>query len=49
MNQVGYHYRFVAAFNEAKRLIDGKAIGEIHHIRAEAYGPRTLDIEAAPC
>ena len=42
VNQVGYHYRFVAAFNEAKRLLDGKAIGEIHHIRAEAYGPVVL-------
>jgi scyllo-inositol 2-dehydrogenase (NADP+) len=42
VNQVGYHYRFVAAFNEAKRLLDRKAIGEIHHIRAEAYGPVVL-------
>jgi hypothetical protein len=24
VNQVGYHYRFVAAFNEAKRLLDVK-------------------------
>jgi scyllo-inositol 2-dehydrogenase (NADP+) len=42
INQVGYHYRFVAAFNEAKRLLDRKIIGEIHHVRAEAYGPVVL-------
>jgi predicted dehydrogenase len=41
-NQVGYHYRFIAAFNEAKRLLDQKLIGELHHIRAEAYGPVVL-------
>jgi predicted dehydrogenase len=42
INQVGYHYRFVAAFNEAKRVLDQKLIGDIHHIRAEAYGPVVL-------
>jgi scyllo-inositol 2-dehydrogenase (NADP+) len=42
VNQVGYHYRFVAAFNEAKRLLDGKLIGDLHHVRAEAYGPVVL-------
>lgn len=42
VNQVGYHYRFVAAFNEAKRLLDSKIIGELHHVRAEAYGPVVL-------
>jgi predicted dehydrogenase len=42
INQVGYHYRFVAAFNEAKRLLDRKIIGDVHHIRAEAYGPVVL-------
>jgi scyllo-inositol 2-dehydrogenase (NADP+) len=42
VNQVGYHYRFVAAFNEAKRILDQKLIGEPHHIRAEAYGPVVL-------
>jgi len=39
VNQVGYHYRFVAAFQEAKRLLDAGVIGPIHHFRAEAYGP----------
>jgi scyllo-inositol 2-dehydrogenase (NADP+) len=42
VNQVGYHYRFVASFNEAKRLIDAKVLGRIHHIRAESYGPVVL-------
>ena len=42
VNQIGYHYRFVAAFNEAKRLLDRKLIGELHHVRAEAYGPVVL-------
>lgn len=42
VNQVGYHYRFVAAFAEAKRLLARKLIGELHHLRAEAYGPVVL-------
>jgi scyllo-inositol 2-dehydrogenase (NADP+) len=42
VNQVGYHYRFVAAFNEAKRVLDQKLIGELHHVRIEAYGPVVL-------
>jgi len=42
VNQVGYHYRFVASFNEAKRLLDAKLIGDLYHVRAEAYGPVVL-------
>jgi len=42
VGQVGYHYRFVAAFREAKRVIDAGALGEVHHVRAEAYGPVVL-------
>jgi scyllo-inositol 2-dehydrogenase (NADP+) len=42
VNQVGYHYRFVAAFSEAKRLLDQNIIGDVHHVRAEAYGPVVL-------
>jgi predicted dehydrogenase len=42
VNQVGYHYRFVAAFAEAKRLVDSGAIGEVSHVLAEAYGPVVL-------
>lgn len=40
--QVGYHNRFVAAFSEAKRLLDANAIGEVTHALAEAYGPVVL-------
>ena len=42
VNQVGYHYRFVGAFQEAKRLLDQKLIGDLHHVRVEAYGPVVL-------
>lgn len=42
VNQVGYHYRFVGAFQEVKRLLDQQAIGEISHVLAEAYGPVVL-------
>lgn len=42
VNQVGYHYRFVATFHEAKRLLELNAIGRVHHVRAEAYGPVVL-------
>jgi len=42
VNQVGYHYRHVAAFREAKRLVDKGVLGKIHHVRAEAYGPVAL-------
>src|SRR5271163_1872255 len=41
-NQVGYHYRFVGTFKEAKRLIETNAIGRVHHIRVESYGPVVL-------
>jgi predicted dehydrogenase len=42
INQVGYHYRFVGAFNETRRLLDRQLIGKVHHLRAEAYGPVVL-------
>ena len=42
VNQVGYHYRFVSVFQEAKRLVDAGALGRIHHIHAAAYGPVVL-------
>ncbi|HET9440512.1 MAG TPA: Gfo/Idh/MocA family oxidoreductase [Longimicrobiales bacterium] len=41
-NQVGYHFRFVAAFAEAARIAASGALGTIHHVRAEAYGPVVL-------
>src|SRR5579864_2804931 len=37
VNQVGYHCRFIATFMEAKRLLAQNVIGELHHLRAEAY------------
>lgn len=42
VTQVGYHYRFVGAFQEAARVVRSGALGEIHHVRAEAYGPVVL-------
>lgn len=42
VNQVGYHYRFVGAFQEVKRLLDAETIGEVTHVLAEAYGPVVL-------
>ena len=42
VNQVGYHYRFVGAFQEAARVVKSGALGRIHHVRAEAYGPVVL-------
>jgi len=42
VNQVGYHYRFVGAFQEVKRLVDADVLGRIHHLQVEAYGPVVL-------
>lgn len=42
VNQVGYHYRFVGAFQEVKRLLDASAVGQVTHVLAEAYGPVVL-------
>jgi predicted dehydrogenase len=42
VNQVGYHYRFVGAFQEMKRLLDAGAVGRVTHVLAEAYGPVVL-------
>jgi predicted dehydrogenase len=42
VNQVGYHYRFVGAFKEAARLVKAGALGKIHNLRVEAYGPVVL-------
>ena len=40
--QVGYHYRYVGAFQEMKRLLDAGASGTVTHVLAEAYGPVVL-------
>jgi predicted dehydrogenase len=42
VNQVGYHYRFVGAFKEAARIVKSGALGTVHHVRAEAFGPVVL-------
>ena len=42
VTQVGYHYRFVGAFREAARVVASGALGTIHHVRAEAFGPVVL-------
>ncbi len=47
VNQVGYHCRFVGAFQEVKRLLDVNAIGDITHCLAEAYGPVVLKPKGA--
>jgi scyllo-inositol 2-dehydrogenase (NADP+) len=41
--QVGYHNRFVGAFQEVARLVEAGAIGRITHARGEAYGPVVLE------
>ncbi len=47
VTQVGYHYRFVGAFAEVKRLLEAGAIGRVTHVLAEAYGPVVLKTHGA--
>jgi scyllo-inositol 2-dehydrogenase (NADP+) len=42
VTQVGYHCRFVGTFKEAARIVASGALGRVHHVRAEAYGPVVL-------
>ncbi len=42
VTQVGYHYRFVGAFQEMNRILQSGALGTVTHILAEAYGPVVL-------
>lgn len=42
VGQAGYHYRYVAAFREMKRILDSGALGRVTHVLAEAYGPVVL-------
>lgn len=42
VTQVGYHNRFVGAFSEVKQLLEQRAIGDVTHVLAEAYGPVVL-------
>ncbi len=38
INQVGYHCRFVGAFNKAKSLIEDGVIGQPYYFKMEVYG-----------
>lgn len=42
INQVGYHYRYVGAFQEMQRVIASGALQKITYSKAEAYGPVVL-------
>jgi len=42
ISQVGYHYRYVGAFQEMQRIVAAGALGEVTHVLAEAYGPVVL-------
>ncbi|WP_170467460.1 Gfo/Idh/MocA family protein [Ruegeria arenilitoris] len=42
VTQVGYHYRYVGAFQEVRRILNSGALGNITHVQAEAYGPVVL-------
>jgi predicted dehydrogenase len=42
IGQVGYHYRYVGAFREMKRILEAGALGRVTHVLAEAYGPVVL-------
>ena len=39
VNQVGYHNKFIGTFEEAKRILESGALGDIQHFLGEAYGP----------
>jgi len=39
VNQVGYHNRFIGTFQEVKRIVDKKYIGDLFHFVGESYGP----------
>src|SRR6056297_1410849 len=45
--QVGYHYRYVGAFREMKRVLDSGTLGRVTHVLAEAYGPVVLRAKKA--
>lgn len=42
VTQVGYHNRFIGAFQEVKCLLDRGVLGPISHAMAESYGPVVL-------
>ncbi|MES1216419.1 MAG: Gfo/Idh/MocA family oxidoreductase [Bacteroidota bacterium] len=42
INQVGYHNKFVGTFNEVKKIVNSKLLGDIYHYEGHAYGPVVL-------
>lgn len=42
VTQVGYHNRFIGAFQEVKKLLAEGTLGPISHVMAESYGPVVL-------
>ena len=42
VNQVGYHFRFVSAFQKVRQLLERGIIGDVYHFQAQAYGPVVL-------
>jgi predicted dehydrogenase len=47
VNQVGYHYRFVAPFRAVREVLAAGVIGELTGFRAEAYGAVVLKAAGA--
>ncbi|MCR9258157.1 MAG: Gfo/Idh/MocA family oxidoreductase [Pseudomonadaceae bacterium] len=47
VTQVGYHNRFVGAFQKAQQLVAEGALGTVYHFRAEAYGPVVIRPQSA--
>jgi predicted dehydrogenase len=42
VNQTGYHNRFIGAFQETRKLLGKKVIGDIYYVHAESFGPVVL-------
>jgi scyllo-inositol 2-dehydrogenase (NADP+) len=47
VNQIGYHYRYVATYQEMAHLLAAECIGQVHHVQADAYGPVVLKAQSA--
>ncbi len=39
VNQVGYHNKFIATFQEVKQIVNKGFLGKVTHFLGEAYGP----------
>ncbi len=42
VSQVGYHNRFLGTFREARRIVQAGLLGQLYHVRGEAYGQVVL-------